>query len=124
MRVKFPDVDAFVVGLLNSAGFRAGTRMQSKNVDSLPFVRVLNNGGSRISLEVEEVVFRFEAWAPTDEEASELAEEVRSEVSAWETERPGNPLRVDERSRPASYPDPESSWGRYFFNAALRMRGK
>ena len=87
------------------------------------FVTLRRVGGVTRNLVTDSATVSFEAWAPAEEDAHDLAQLVRALVLASPRSTSLTVYRVDEFAGPASLPDPDSDQPRFTFTAAVSYRG-
>lgn len=90
------------------------------------FVRVSRTGGIMLNLVQDGPHLTIEAWAPTDEEAQDLAQLCRALLHAAQgTVQAGVSVgKVSELGGPQLLPDPLSNQPRYTFTLQVAMRGQ
>lgn len=127
--VVFPDAAAVVVGHLRAAlaarndPAKVGTRVPNPRPGR--FVRIRRIGGPRLNLVADNPQLSVESWAPTAEQAADLAQLCRGLILAMRgTTVAGVAIyRVNEFAGPAELPDPTSDQPRYVQTFEIAMRG-
>ena len=118
----FVDAEALAVAFLKA---RVSAPVSTKIPKPRPatFVRVRRTGGAAVNRVLERVQLTFEAWAPDEVAAANLAGAVRGHILNHYT---GMVLvrGVEEISGPYSDPDPTTGIPRYTFTVALSVRAK
>lgn len=89
------------------------------------FVTISRGGGVATSIVTDAPTLLFECWAPTPEEAHDLAQLCRGLSFAMRGTSPsGVPVyRIEELAGPAELPDDISNQSRYVFTHSVGMRG-
>ncbi len=126
--VKFPDVEAALVGWLPAAvspyGVDAPVSTQIPNPRPPKFVRLFRTGGPSRDVVVDDAQVTFECWANSDTDAADMALVVRAVILAVANTDAGGDLlyRAREFSGPARLPD-ESGQHRYSWTVQVSTRG-
>lgn len=127
--VQFPDAAAVAIGYLTEAfaEYDIDVPVHHKVPEVRParFVTIVRGGGPRASLVVDRPTLMVEAWAETDADAEDLAQQSRALLHAMRGLTHGGTAiyRIDEFSGPATLPDPDSGQARSVFTLSLLMRG-
>lgn len=122
--VTFPDAVALLVDYLD-ASITEPVGHRIPNPRPTTFVTVRRTGGPKRNLVTDQPQITVESWAASDEDACDLAQEVR----AWLNALPGEVLdgvavyRVEELSGPADLPDPVSDQPRFSQSFSVALRG-
>lgn len=89
------------------------------------FVKVTLTGNHRVDLAYREAQLTFECWAPSDSEASDLAElaYARMFAVAGETINGSHVRKVVHIGGPSNFEDPQSQSSRYQFTIGVQYRG-
>jgi hypothetical protein len=124
--IVFPDTVALLCDYLNAqTGIDTGRSVPHDRTDSSTFLRLQRTGGPRHTLVSDAATVIVESWAPTPEEAHDLAQEVRALVNALQGQIVDDvPVYlVNEVSGPADLPDPLSNQSRYTQTFEVHVRG-
>lgn len=127
--VVFPDAAAVIVGHLRAALAARddpaviGTQVPHPRPGRL--VRIRRTGGPRLNRVADRPQLSVECWAPTAEQAADLAQLCRGLIHAMRgTTVAGVAIyRVAELAGPAELPDPASDQPRYVQTFEIAMRG-
>lgn len=127
--ILFPDAPELVIGYLTD---ELATRSEAASAfKDVPhprpdtFVTVRLGGGVRHTIVSDSPILIVECWAPTAEDAHDLAQLCRALINAL----PGTThdgvafYRVDELGGPIDLPDPLSDVPRFTFSAQVHLRG-
>lgn len=117
-----PKVSAVLVAALNEA---LEARVATQTVDPLPdeFVRVTATGGPELQDEVLDWAdFAWEAWAPTQSRAEDLAGEVRDAINVMRGTFAGAYVVTAKSRRPVWFPDDTTNRPRYVGQARVLMQ--
>lgn len=122
--VTFPDTVALLVSYLNDNVVEP-VRSRIPTDRPTAFATVRRTGGPKRNLVTDQAQVTVESWGPTDEDAHDLAQDIRALLNAL----PGQIIdgvavyRVDELSGPADLPDPLSDQPRYSQSFSVALRG-
>lgn len=122
--VLFPDVAAAVCTYLRTTlGVPTGSKVPNPRPDE--FYRVQRIGGVSRSVVLDDALLVVEAWAPTDQEADDLAQLARAHLLALCSDHVGSTLlyRATDASAPALLPDPVSGSPRSTATYQVTARG-
>lgn len=122
--VLFPDTAAAVCTYLNTT---LGVQTSNKVPNPRPaeFYRVQRVGGTSRELVIDDATIVVEAWAPTDEEADDLAQLARAHLLAIYNDTVGETLlyRAVDVAAPGLLPDPISGSPRSTATYQVTARG-
>lgn len=122
--VLFPDTAAAVCTYLNDTlGVTTGSKVP--NPRPAEFYRVQRVGGASREVVIDDATVIVEAWAPTDEEADDLAQLARAHLLALNGDFIGSTLlyRAVDLSAPSNDPDPISGSPRSTATYQVMARG-
>lgn len=120
--IVFPDAEAVMVEHLPArVGVPVTTKVPASRPDS--FLRVQRTGGSRRDRVTDRPMLTFEAWAPTETAAQDLAALAHGHLYLLADEQVGPVRACRDVGGPVSSPDPESDTPRYVFTVLVDMRG-
>lgn len=122
--VLFPDAAAAVCTLLNTTlGVTTDTKVPNPRPDE--FYRVQRVGGTSREIVVDDATIVVEAWAPTDQEAADLAQLARAHLLAAQNDTYDGTLiyRVIDVGAPGLLPDPLSGSPRSTATYQVTVRG-
>lgn len=122
--IVFPDAVAVAISwLTDNLGPIVLPRIPNPRLEQMVIVR--RSGGVRLNLVADNPTLTVEAWAATDEDAHDLAQEARGYLLAMRGEViDGTAVyRTAEVGGPALLPDPLSNQSRYTFSVSAALRG-
>lgn len=122
--VLFPDTaEAVCTYLRTTLGVATGARVP--NPRPAEFYRVRRSGGSSREVVMDDAIIFVEAWAPTDQEADDLAQLARAHLLAIQGDHVGSTLlyRAVDLSGPGLDPDPISGSARSTATYQVTARG-
>lgn len=122
--VLFPDVTEAVCSFLNDTlGVTTGATVPDPR--PAEFYRVRRIGGASREVVVDDALVVLEAWAPTEQEADDLAQLARAHLLSICSDHVGSTLlyRVTDASAPAFLPDPVSGVPRSTATYQVAARG-
>lgn len=123
------DAVSFGVDVLRSglvafypAGVAVGTRIPNPRPAS--FVRVRRAGGAIEGIVLDSALLTVDAYADTEEAASDLAGYCRAILASVRGVHGAHlVVRTEEAGGPVQMPDPETDQPRYTFTASVTLRG-
>lgn len=131
--VVFPDATAvsitYVKAKLTAVGSAALVKPRRPSnwngTNPAELVTIHRSGGVRMNLVTDEAQLTISSYAPTEEEAHDLAQYVRAFLLGMtgHTASGTTVYRVQEFSGPALLPDPTADCPRYFQQMSVAMRG-
>jgi hypothetical protein len=123
--IVFPDVEVALAGWLRAVLAPVPVSTRIPNPRPATFLRVMRTGGPRVSLTVDAPQITFEAWANSEQDAHDLAAQVRALVNAaaGQTAGAAQIVKVTEMGGPAWLADPTSSQPRFTWTVQMRVRG-
>lgn len=122
--IVYPDaVDVAITWLTANLGPIVLPRVPNPRLSQMVIVR--RTGGARLNLVADNPTLTVEAWAQTDEDAHDLAQEARGYLLAMRGEVIGGVTvyRTADVGGPGLLPDPLSTQSRYTFSVSAAMRG-
>lgn len=122
--IKFPDGEAFLVGLLKTrvAPVKVATRVPKGHTSSDKLVRVSRTGGPSVDIVTDGGTYLVETFAATDGDAYDLCAIVRA-VALAAARLSDRVRRARDGGGPSYLPDPDSGQPKYQFLVQLDMRG-
>lgn len=123
--VVFPDAVAAVTSYLSGA-LGVPTSKRIPNPRPAEFYRVFRAGGTSRDVVIDDATIVVEAWAPSDEEADDLAQLARGHLLAIAGHTLDDGTLVygaTEVAAPADLPDPVSAQSRSTATYQVRVRG-
>lgn len=122
--VVYPDAVAVAISwLADQLGAIVFPRVPNPRLEQMVIVR--RTGGARLNLVADNPTLTVEAWADSDEDAHDLAQEARAYLLAMRGEiiEGVTVYRTVDVGGPGLLPDPLSAQSRYTFSVSAAMRG-
>ena len=121
--ITFPDATQVVIDGLDP-NITVPVLSRVPNPRPVSFVTIRRVGGVRRNIVTDSPTVTAEAWAETDEDAHDLAQQVRAHVHALVGTQVDGVLvcKVDEFAGPAHIPDPTSNTPRYTQTFSISLR--
>lgn len=125
--VLFPDVEAYLAGVLPTFPDLAGVPVKTRVSNPRPptFIRVTRVGGQRRDLITDLASVVVQTWAPTEDQAALLAKKTRAALGSLSASDHGGVFvqRSEEVTAPEWFPDPASGTPAYQMTFQIQTRG-
>ncbi|NJQ04291.1 hypothetical protein [Streptomyces lonarensis] len=119
---RFPDAALLATGYLRPLlpGVHVGTAVPRPRLPEMVLLRRI--GGTQRNAGVDDARIDIQVWAPTDDRATELAEDTRAHLAAIGQHRP-EVRQVDTSTGPTLIPDAPADVPRALMTITLSVRG-